>query len=214
MDWPLPDAEERREFEEREPAFGLTVAQIDALDAEGRSDEIPPVVQRRLLRRLKWLMKRQLISVDGCATVADLCEVLRAEATSGVPAPVPAWYKWSTVIMGPRKIGYDTCDNRGCFRCETVEESFRKCSQCRLPHYCSKECQTQDWKLRHKRVCKEAAKSRDQVANLGKLFGMMSDASADGGSSALGDILKGRLDHDTKKRIKGKKAERKKEARR
>jgi hypothetical protein len=29
-----------------------------------------------------------------------------------------------------------------------------RCARCKIVHYCSKECQVRDWKLRHRKVCK------------------------------------------------------------
>jgi hypothetical protein len=42
-----------------------------------------------------------------------------------------------------------------CFSCEKQEDnlSFMYCGQCRVAKYCGRECQTLDWKLRHKRAC-------------------------------------------------------------
>ena len=42
---------------------------------------------------------------------------------------MPKWYVYSTVTMGPRKIGYDRCENRTCFRTETIDQKFSKCSK-------------------------------------------------------------------------------------
>ena len=61
-------------------------------------------------------------------------------------------YSFSTTTMGPRKIGYDSCEHRGCLRTETVGQKFSKCSSCRVPFYCSRDCQAADWKARHKKV--------------------------------------------------------------
>lgn len=169
----LPDAEGRKMFEKRLPALGLSIADIDALSAEVQNKAFPPVLRRYLFRRIRSHMMRQLISCDNCHSVGSLCDVLRAEAASGIPAPVPAWYKYSTVVMGPRKIGYDGCNNRDCFRCETMNDMFSKCAQCRLPYYCSKTCQAEDWKWRHNKVCTEAATARQQTVRAGKMIEML-----------------------------------------
>ena len=57
----------------------------------------------------------------------------------------------------------DVRDGVGCFRVETVKK-FARCGGCGIPYFCSKECQKKDRKARHKHVCKEAKKKRDQTA--------------------------------------------------
>lgn len=57
----------------------------------------------------------------------------------------------------------DTCCK--CFKdCETElaqsPSSLKKCSRCQMAKYCSKECQTSDWKS-HKLVCKRIKKGAD-----------------------------------------------------
>ena len=42
--------------------------------------------------------------------------------------------------MGPRKIGYASCDARCCFKTEDTETKFPICGNCKIPAYCSKEC--------------------------------------------------------------------------
>lgn len=208
-----PDAEHRRAFEGRAPAMGLTEAQIDDIAVRARDEALPGVELRRFFCMLREMMLRVLISCDGCRSVDDLLDVLRAEVTSGVPAPVPDWYKFSTVTMGPRKIGYDRCDKQGCFRTETTTVQFRKCAQCKLPWYCSKECQAMDWKARHRKVCKEASESRNMVAQLGKMMGMLGDASG-GGAGDFAELLRGNINADTAQRMAARKAARKQEAKR
>lgn len=34
-----------------------------------------------------------------------------------------------------------------------AEINLKKCSACKIAHYCSKECQQNDWKIRHKHEC-------------------------------------------------------------
>lgn len=156
-----PDAEYRAEFERRSPALGATQDILDELKA--RHMKLPPVQKRSLYRSLRSAMLRQLISCDGASTMEDLLNILQQEMDSGVPAPVPDWYEYSNVRMGPRKIGYDGCSNRGCKRTETVDQKFSRCSKCKVAIYCSRDCQIADWKIRHKKVCKEAAKEREMI---------------------------------------------------
>ena len=41
-----------------------------------------------------------------------------------------------------------------CFGCEKFEKKLMQCASCRLAKYCSKECQTVNWKNVHKNVCR------------------------------------------------------------
>ncbi|RUP08582.1 hypothetical protein BC936DRAFT_140120 [Jimgerdemannia flammicorona] len=49
-------------------------------------------------------------------------------------------------------LGLASCDN-GCGRVEKVKGQFKKCANCKLRIYCSRECQKADWKGRHKAEC-------------------------------------------------------------
>ena len=40
-----------------------------------------------------------------------------------------------------------------CAQCHTTGFDLRKCSRCRLVHYCSKDCQAKNWPI-HKSYCK------------------------------------------------------------
>jgi len=124
------------------------------------------VQQRMLFQSLRDQMLRQLISCDGAKSMDDLVDILQKEMESGIPAPVPEWYTFSTVTRGPRKIGYDRCSNwlGPCHRAETPDKpQFARCSKCKVAVYCSRECQAFDWKARHKKVCKHVAKERENT---------------------------------------------------
>lgn len=130
------------------------------------------------------MVLKQLIPCSGCSTSEQIIDVLRNEISSGVPASVPGWYKFSTVTIGPRKIGFYYCGNRGCYRTEDCAAPFLACSQCRMAVYCSTECQRADWSARHKKVCKEAAVQKEANKNFGKGFQMLSDMSITGQTTA------------------------------
>lgn len=208
-----PDAEYRSVFEQRKPALSLNESQLSSLEAHIKQLGFLPVQQRSLFRCLRGLMLRQLISCDGCKDVTDLVKVLRAELTSSTPAPVPDWYKYSTVTMGPRRIGYYSCDARDCCATETLTNQFRRCGGCKLPNYCGTTCQKADWAARHKRVCREAKKRRDVTCEAGSLLQMLSDVSLTGGDfgGSLRDILAG---HSTNERVKERRRHLKRERRR
>ncbi|KAL7574435.1 hypothetical protein ACA910_015808 [Epithemia clementina (nom. ined.)] len=108
-----PEASTCREFEQRPPAIGATDDLLNSLPEH--TNKLVPVKKRILFNTLRSTMLRHLIACPGAQTVDDLVYVLREELRTGVPAPIPSWYKFSTTTMGPRKIGYDDCDNRCCF---------------------------------------------------------------------------------------------------
>ncbi|XAR67897.1 hypothetical protein NMG60_11002833 [Bertholletia excelsa] len=60
--------------------------------------------------------------------------------------------------------GLRMCSHAGCGRPETRRNEFRRCSACGAVNYCSRGCQAQDWKLRHKVECSRVDRLFDQVA--------------------------------------------------
>ena len=46
-------------------------------------------------------------------------------------------------------------DPNECSHCKTREGELRRCAKCHVAKYCSKECQSVDWKARHKKHCRE-----------------------------------------------------------
>jgi hypothetical protein len=161
---PTPDEFGRSEFEKRKPAFGLTLLEIDQLDQHAQNPKMTQGNNRRFFHHLRGIMFHSLISPSGCSTVSELCNVLRAEVESGVPAPVPEWYTFSDVRFGPRRLGYRQCDNRGCLKTETLPgPRFPQCSSCKLAAYCGRDCQTADWKIRHKILCTEAKAEKEKT---------------------------------------------------
>jgi len=120
--------------------------------------------------------------------------------------------------MGPRRIGYYSCDCRGCLNTETVDKMFAKCGSCSIPKYCSKECQLIDWKQRHKVVCKAAKKRYDETKKCGQLMQRLSDLSLTGqlsggqlsGIGSMREAIHGAKDNDAvKERRKHLKSEQK-----
>ena len=153
LDIPLPDAESRVRFERRLPALGLSSSDIDSILPHVAHPLYRDVQRRIFFRMLRSKMLRALIPVSGAATLEDLVVFLRKDLESG-PAKVPDWYTFSTVTMGPRKIGYDSCCNRDCFATEDLTTKFMLCGGCQVCLYCGVDCQKADWKIRHKKVCK------------------------------------------------------------
>ena len=171
MDSPTPDEFDRSRFEKRKPAFGLTLSEIDQLEQHVQNPKMTEGDKRRFFQYLREKMCLSLISPSDCATNSDLCNILRAEVESGVPAPVPEWYTFSEMRFGPRRLGYRKCDSRGCLKTETLLGSrFPQCSSCKLAAYCGKECQTADWKIRHKILCKKAKAEKDMTLRTSALL--------------------------------------------
>lgn len=135
------DAEGRKKFESRPPALGLSARMIDDIEGYPNIRGVTASQVRQFTSSIRGQMLRNLISCNDCKTLSDMVPILREEISTGVPSPVPSWYTYSTVTMGPRRIGYYACDNRGCYKTETTEKKFSKCGQCSISKYCSRDCQ-------------------------------------------------------------------------
>lgn len=48
---------------------------------------------------------------------------------------------------------FDTSDIHPCGGCGKAGRGMRKCGRCKRVHYCSKECQTEDWRGGHREKC-------------------------------------------------------------
>ncbi|KAK4256949.1 hypothetical protein QN277_006605 [Acacia crassicarpa] len=67
----------------------------------------------------------------------------------------PNWFlrEWFESGRGVLAEGLRLCAHIGCGRPETRPHEFRRCSVCGKVNYCSRGCQSLDWKLRHKMEC-------------------------------------------------------------
>jgi hypothetical protein len=90
---------------------------------------------------------------------------------NGKVIKAPTWYKPPEIHFGPRRIGLKKCARMSCPRTENETNHFKACGGCHVPFYCSKECQVSDWKCRHKIVCQEAKKEREEGKVFATLFG-------------------------------------------
>lgn len=52
-----------------------------------------------------------------------------------------------------------------CNKCGLIATNMSKCGRCRVTYYCTKDCQTSDWK-KHKILCKQEAKNLDRLRNV------------------------------------------------
>lgn len=68
--------------------------------------------------------------------------------------PVNRFLKeWFESGKGGLEHGLRSCSHTGCGRPETRAREFRRCSVCGKVNYCSRGCQANDWKVRHKIEC-------------------------------------------------------------
>mmetsp|Transcript_8033 Transcript_8033/g.10078 ORF Transcript_8033/g.10078 Transcript_8033/m.10078 type:complete len:229 (+) Transcript_8033:31-717(+) len=175
-DMPSPDVEGKVEFLKRKPAMGTTVEMLEEL--RKHYNILPPGVQQRnLYNILRSKMLRQLIPCTGVTTLEGLLYILKKELESGIPAPIPNWYKFSKKKWGPRNfLGLEECHARGCSKTESADEKnpYSRCSNCKLVCYCCKDCQVTDWKARHKQVCKNGKKQRDMTKRAAEVIAMFS----------------------------------------
>lgn len=166
---PVPDADEKELFLQREPALGATVAILD--EVRTHNEDLPAVQQRILFHILRSKMLRQLISCSGARTTDDLLDILQAELDDGIAAPVPKWYEFKEISFGPSRIGYEHCGASGCYRTETTRREFQGCPKCKMVYYCCKRCQDSDWKNRHKMVCQKTSGTwREQMGQISSMF--------------------------------------------
>lgn len=171
--FPNPDNFDKDRFMRRKPAMNITSNLIKEI--RGHYHSLPPVQQRFLFKSLQSKMLTALISTSGANTIDKLLDILQAEIDSGIPAPIPEWYEWSNKRFGPRSMGYQKCENRGCFQTDTLSQKLERCGKCKLAFYCSRECQVADWKGRHKKVCKHGSDRRDQHKKVSDLLNMFAE---------------------------------------
>ncbi|GAV08713.1 hypothetical protein RvY_18369-2 [Ramazzottius varieornatus] len=106
--------------------------------------------------------------MDGCETKKDPCR--------------PAAYRLGDVIYRSQPWVYSVLQDTAplaCYRCLRTPFSsdrsvqlqnkppLRRCAQCKFAHYCSQQCQKEDWTDRHQPECKilsKLARSSDQLS--------------------------------------------------
>lgn len=60
------------------------------------------------------------------------------------------------------------CSARDCRKVEAEKGDYKVCAGCRASWYCGTECQASDWKIGHKRRCKEERNIRELTEKMGK----------------------------------------------
>ena len=58
---------------------------------------------------------------------------------------------------------------RKCWNCKNFKTNMKKCTKCKIPFYCSKECQSIDWKKQHKNECYDCKNPPKNVHDLDKV---------------------------------------------
>ncbi len=148
----VPDEQNEDTFRTRRPAMGLSREELNCLRHHATS--ILPVQQRLLFRMLQNTLVVNLISCDGASSIGELLAILEGELERGGVSPIPEWYSFKRA--SERGYGYHVCSARGCFRTESLYCRFKSCGDCRVAYYCGGECQSKDWKERHKFICSDA----------------------------------------------------------
>ena len=107
---------------ERKPALGLSLADYESMLLRFNHPTVSAAQKRRAFRILMSYMLNNVISCNGVSTFEGLVAVLMDEIKRGIPAPIPSWFEqkggFSTVRWGSRRLGYYSCDTRGCFTTE------------------------------------------------------------------------------------------------
>ncbi|KAJ7116540.1 hypothetical protein C8R44DRAFT_792791 [Mycena epipterygia] len=66
-----------------------------------------------------------------------------------------------------RKPTFDACDNMKCGKINKEEEiKFKRCAACRSAMYCSRQCQSVDWRDAHRDVCESIRAARYRYRHL------------------------------------------------
>lgn len=99
---------------------------------------------------------------------------------------------WYGVEGHPLAPGTHACSHPLCGRVETRRHEFRRCSCCGRVRYCSRSCQSMDWRLQHKFAClpllelygwiESDAESTDTAS--GDFSGASSSGGGHGGASS------------------------------
>jgi len=189
-DDPNPEESSKDAFLARPPALGLSQKQVQSLRKFDAASGALARDSKRVFEMLRSRMTRQCVSCDGASTITALADALDAERAAGVASKLPTWYKFSDQSFGPRRLGLRDCSARGCFRTETETLKMKRCAQCSVPHYCGKEHQAEDWRLRHKHVCAKAKHDRDSLNKASEMLNFYSSRS-EGPQLSLNDRMPG-----------------------
>lgn len=114
------------------------------------------------------------LTASSCSLLSDFgCNVPAAEAHP-VNRFLREWFESERGVEA--RVGLRLCSHGGCGRAETRAHEFRRCSVCGTVNYCSRGCQAQDWKVRHKEECRALERWRDADGNIaGGMFDIVEE---------------------------------------
>lgn len=105
------------------------------------------------------------------------------------------WYGSAGHQLAP---GITSCSHPLCGRVETRRHEFRRCSCCGRVRYCSRSCQSTDWRLQHKFAClpllelygwvESDVESQDSGAGAGSNSGAMDAVHAAHEDASVADV--------------------------
>lgn len=107
--------------------------------------------RRRRAKKQFEEMQRRLKEQEEAKSVQHGDATERPSAKPAAEAPKPAASPLAAAT--PSKtltVVYRPCETCG-------KDGIKKCAACKKAYYCSYTCQSKDWKLRHKQVCKVLA---------------------------------------------------------
>lgn len=110
----------------------------------------PAVAQRLLTWQLRNPNPGPGLGTGCCSLLSDFGCFVPSREFHPANRFLAEWFGMREGGPGP---GLRMCSNPGCGRPETRRNEFRRCSACGEVNYCSRGCQAQDWKLRHKVEC-------------------------------------------------------------
>ncbi len=178
----LPRSSTKEEFSHRPPSLGFTSEDLDLLRKHCNHPLYEPEQQILIFRIIRRFMLLMLIPCSGASTFNHLLDILEDELRSGTPAKVPMWY-WLTIGSSSSSssssssppsgsggdcdawVGYKYCNNKGCLKTEDPNTTFLRCSRCKVPFYCSRNCQVFHWRNHHKGRCDKEALYRRQSSS-------------------------------------------------
>jgi hypothetical protein len=92
------------------------------------------------------------------AAAAEVAEAAKRAAQAHIEATpehrfLLDWYAEDGSGFAKLPPGITSCSHPLCGRVETRRHEFRRCSCCGRVRYCSRSCQSADWRLQHKFAC-------------------------------------------------------------
>lgn len=104
---------------------------------------------KKCLQKYKRYIKNMVHDKkNGLKCVKELENLIKKMPTKHIRARLK-----SSIAKSETLRHFEKCANLECTKTETLAKRFHVCSRCKLAHYCSKKCQREHWKAKHKRRC-------------------------------------------------------------